>query len=259
MKLVLLTAPCERAVRIVDTLVNSGQPVDAVVLSRPTALEIGRGLLRVLPWHTVLSLALRRFHATLTSPASCNWRRPEFYRSRAPQVIPVSGLNSDECIKALRALDADIGVVGCAGILRPDVFESFRMGVLNIHPGFIPEHRGLRPVEWALVEEDELGITLHFIDAGIDTGPIVARQPVPLQSGDTIGTVYSRADRIGLELLIAALKLARSGAEIPCTRQPAPMKPAYSSMPQELVKVARVRLTERVSREAAPAEPSRTW
>ncbi|MFW6056808.1 MAG: formyl transferase [Chloroflexota bacterium] len=255
----LLTTPCERVVQIVDALVDSGLPADAVVLSRPSLLESGRGLIRVLPWHRVLRLALRRFYATLTSPASCNWRLPEFYRSRARKVIPVPGLNSDECIRAVKALDADIAVIGCAGILRPDVFESFRMGVLNIHPGFIPEHRGRCPVEWALVEGDDPGVTLHFIDAGVDTGPVVARRAVPLQPGDTIGSVYRRADRIGIELLVAALNLARSGEEIPCTRQPVASKPAHRSMPQRLLKVARRRLIERVSREAAPAEPSRTW
>ncbi len=258
MKLVLLTDPCERVVRIVDALADNGVPLDAVVLSRPSLLKTGRGLVHVLPWHRVFWLAVRRFHAALTSPSSCNWRRPEFYRSRARRVIPVSDLNSEESVRALKELDADIGIIGCAGILRPDVFNSFRMGVLNIHPGLIPEYRGRSPVEWALVEGGEVGVTLHFIDAGIDTGPVVSREPVPLQPGDAIGSVYRRADCIGLEFLVGALHLARSGAEIPCTRQPAPPKPAFRSMPHGLVNVARRRLIERVSRETAPAVPSRT-
>ena len=253
MRLVLLTEPCERVVQMVEVLGDNGVPVDAVVLSRPSLLETGRGLVRVLPWHRILWLAVRRLHAAVTAPASRNWRRPEFYRARARvgEVITVPHLNSEQTVRALKEIGADIGIIGCAGILRPDVFNSFRLGVLNIHPGLIPEYRGRSPVEWALLEEGDIGVTLHFIDAGIDTGPVVSREHVLLQPGDTIGSVYRRADRIGLELLLAALERARSGVGIPSTRQSASSKPAYSSMPQALVKVARRRLIQRARVPAA--------
>lgn len=202
-------------------------------------------------------MALRRVLASLTQSPARNWRRPEFYRLRAGRVITVTGLNDEDCTAALKELGADIGVVGCARILCPDVFNVFPLGVLNIHPGLIPEYRGRSPVEWALLEGGDAGATLHFIDAGVDTGPIVGREIVPFRKGDTIRAVYRRADAAGIDMLVAALGKAMRGEQIPADAQPPAAKRPYRSVPQHLVRTAQRRLDEHVSRGPVAPLPDR--
>jgi hypothetical protein len=245
LRVVLLTHQCERAARIADGLAEGGVPITAVVLATPPVLMSARNLLRILPVWSVLVMGLRRLHASLFQPASHNWRRPESYRSKAGRVITVAHLNSDESVAALSALDADVGVVGCSPILRPEVFGAFRLGVLNIHPGLIPEYRGRSPVEWALFEGGNVGVTLHLIDAGIDTGPVVSRRTVPLQAGDTVRAVYGRAYSIGVTLLVETLRRMMRGEEVRAEPQPPPVRKAHGSLPHPLFGQVCRRLAER--------------
>jgi len=67
----------------------------------------------------------------------------------------------------------DAGIQGGTGILRPPVFEAFRLGLLNFHPGALPAYRGCSAPEWQALHNEAVVCTCHLVDAGIDTGPIV--------------------------------------------------------------------------------------
>ena len=93
----------------------------------------------------------------------------------------------------LRHLDDasyDLGVQGGTGILKPAVFERFRLGMLNIHPGRLPAYRGCSAPEWQLWEGRPITLTCHLVDAGIDTGPILAMRTLDLQG---LGYAATRA------------------------------------------------------------------
>lgn len=71
-------------------------------------------------------------------------------------------------------------------IIRDDVLALSRLGGLNIHSALLPLNRGCNPIQWAILNGDqETGVTLHEIDAGLDTGPIVDQRKIPLFFGDT--------------------------------------------------------------------------
>lgn len=70
----------------------------------------------------------------------------------------------------------DYVISGGAGIIRQDMLDLPRIGFLNIHPGLLPEYRGVDPVLWALSEGGMLGATLHLMSAGIDEGPLLIRR-----------------------------------------------------------------------------------
>ncbi|MFZ9448599.1 MAG: formyltransferase family protein [Alphaproteobacteria bacterium] len=69
-------------------------------------------------------------------------------------------------------------VSGGAGIFRCPLLRLPRLGVLNIHPGLLPEYRGVDPVLWALADGGELGATVHLMSEGIDEGAILLRSPL---------------------------------------------------------------------------------
>lgn len=88
-------------------------------------------------------------------------------------IYVVSDLHSAAAFRILGDLSSDVFVQAGAGILKPALFEIPNIGVVNCHPGALPEFRGCNAVEWSLLEDAPLCATAHFIDEGIDTGPII--------------------------------------------------------------------------------------
>ena len=71
-------------------------------------------------------------------------------------------------------------------IIRDDILSIPRMGSLNIHAGLLPRNRGCNPTQWAILKNEfRTGVTLHEIDSGIDTGPIVDQREIPIYIDDT--------------------------------------------------------------------------
>lgn len=91
-------------------------------------------------------------------------------------------------------------------ILPEAVFALPRLGTFNLHPSLLPACRGPQPLYWALRRgEAETGVTLHRVDAGIDTGPVCAQQRVPLTADDTFATACRRLDAPFASLAVAAV------------------------------------------------------
>lgn len=79
-------------------------------------------------------------------------------------------LDHPRSLKILRSLRLDVGLHKTGIIYREPTINSFRLGILNPHIGILPEYRGRCVMEWALLSGEPVGITLFFIDGGIDTG-----------------------------------------------------------------------------------------
>jgi methionyl-tRNA formyltransferase len=110
-------------------------------------------------------------------------------------------------ISELRGLAPDLIVVVAYGqILPPAILDLPRHGCLNVHTSLLPKYRGAAPIQWAMANGDaETGVTLMKMDAGLDTGPIVAQRRTPIQSTDDSATLHDRLARLGAELLLATL------------------------------------------------------
>ena len=91
-------------------------------------------------------------------------------------------LNGEEARAALRRLQADVAVSLDNTILREETFALPAHGTINVHHGAVPDYRGGPPVFWELLDGLEtVGFTIHRIDAGIDTGPVLATGEVPIE------------------------------------------------------------------------------
>jgi len=110
-------------------------------------------------------------------------------------------------ISELRGLAPDLIVVVAYGqILPQSILDLPRHGCLNVHTSLLPKYRGAAPIQWAMANGDaETGVTLMKMDAGLDTGPIVAQRRAPIQAADDSATLHDRLARIGAELLLATL------------------------------------------------------
>lgn len=108
---------------------------------------------------------------------------------------------------------------GVGAILRAPVLSQPRIGFLNAHPGLLPEYRGVDPVCWSLHRGDPQGATVHFMDEGIDTGPILLRRAMGPASARDIVTLR-------LQVLEFAASLVAEFLKDPAAYPPQPQDPA---------------------------------
>jgi methionyl-tRNA formyltransferase len=136
-------------------------------------------------------------------------------------VLEPATFNSPENLDALRALDLDALVVVAYGlILPPAALAAPRLGCFNIHASLLPRWRGAAPIQRALLAGDAAtGVTIMRMEAGLDTGPMLAVRPVEIEARDTGGSLHDRLAVLGAELMgetLHALALGR----VPETPQP---------------------------------------
>ncbi len=116
-------------------------------------------------------------------------------------------LRDPEVQLELRELDAELMVVAAYGlILPPPVLESPRLGCVNVHASLLPRWRGAAPIARAIEAGDTLtGISLMQMDAGLDTGPILARCETTIEPDDNAASVHDRLADLGAGLLVSCL------------------------------------------------------
>jgi phosphoribosylglycinamide formyltransferase-1 len=132
-------------------------------------------------------------------------------------VFPLEDFSSrEERDLAMSEWLAEHGVelVVCAGymqLLTPAFLE--RHTAINVHPSLLPEFPGTTPIEDALAAGvAETGVTVHFVDEGVDTGPVIFQEPVPIRQGDTAADLRSRVHAVEHRLLPEAARLYLAGA-----------------------------------------------
>lgn len=112
-------------------------------------------------------------------------------------------LREPAAVAQLRALNPEVIVVVAYGqILRQEVLDIPRRGVVNVHASLLPRYRGASPIAAAILNGDgETGVSIMLMDAGMDTGPVLARRTEPILAEDTTGTLSERLARTGADLL----------------------------------------------------------
>ena len=116
-------------------------------------------------------------------------------------------LRGREVLAHLRALAPDCGAVVAYGeILRPSVLALAPRGFLNVHASLLPRHRGASPISAAILAGDgETGVTVMLLDAGMDTGPILAQERLPILPEDTRASLEAKLAAAGAVLLARTL------------------------------------------------------
>lgn len=116
-------------------------------------------------------------------------------------------------VEKLRELQADVFVVIAYGQILPrTVLEIPRLGCLNVHASLLPRHRGASPIQAAIREGDaETGVTIMWMDEGLDTGDILLPVPLAIEPTDTGGVLHDKLAALAPEGLIRALAMVEEG------------------------------------------------
>ena len=120
-----------------------------------------------------------------------------------PRIWQPSSVRKPPFADELRALAPDLVVVVAYGkILPPEVLAIPRLGCVNVHASLLPRYRGAAPIQWAIIRgEATTGVSLMRMDAGMDTGPILARREMALPDGATAGEMHKAVSALGAALL----------------------------------------------------------
>jgi hypothetical protein len=142
-----------------------------------------------------------------------------FFGDRAPQldrpelVRDVPHINHPQVLQLARDLQPDLIAVFGTSLLRGDLLKQGRLGIANLHGGLSPEYRGADCTFWALYngEPEKVGCTLHWIDAGIDTGGLVAHVSPEVMADDNELTLFWRAVQTSADVYAELLHRLAAG------------------------------------------------
>jgi methionyl-tRNA formyltransferase len=126
-------------------------------------------------------------------------------------------LKDATALERLRQARADLHIVVAYGqILRPELLAVPPMGTLNVHASLLPRHRGAAPIAWAILLGDtETGVTIMQMDAGLDTGPVLTQEVVPIGAEETAPSLEQRLAGRGAVLLVKTLQDLQQGGLTP--------------------------------------------
>jgi methionyl-tRNA formyltransferase len=128
-------------------------------------------------------------------------RQPKSFK--APEVV-------DEFV----ALNADLAVLAfVTQIVPPQVFSVPKLGSICFHPSLLPKYRGASALNWAIIKGETItGLSVFWVDKGIDTGPVLVQKEVPIDPHDTTGSLYfNKIFPLGIETMGESIDLIKSG------------------------------------------------
>jgi methionyl-tRNA formyltransferase len=192
--------------------------IRAIVLSRPmgkkTILQLARqmynfyGLFDFLRMGTRYAFIKLMQHRNITRSAAGQVNKTYTIKQLATtygiNVIERSDLNDPSFLQVIRQYDADLFIsVASPIIFKKELINMPRLGCINIHNAPLPKYRGMLPNFWQLYhDEKESGITVHRINAGIDTGDIIDQRYIPIQPEETLHSLILKTKRQGAQIMI---------------------------------------------------------
>ena len=116
-------------------------------------------------------------------------------------------------IEYLKNFQADIMIVAAFGqILPKSILDMPKYGCVNIHASLLPKYRGASPIQWAVINGDEIsGVTAQRMDVGIDTGDMIAKREIRLAKDETGGSLFDKLADLGAKLCVETMDLIATG------------------------------------------------
>ena len=117
--------------------------------------------------------------------------------------------NSQDFLDTIDSLNPDLIVmVSYHAIIKAPLLRKYENKIINAHVAYLPYYRGRAPINWAIINDDDCaGVTVHFIDEGIDTGPIIMQEKVKIEADDSTIDVLLKALPMFSKLVLKSIDL----------------------------------------------------
>ena len=176
--------------------------------------------------------------AVVTQPDKPKGRKGELTPSPVKVIAKREGIKvyqplkvrDEEFVKTLRAYNPDVMVVVAFGQIIPlSILKMPKYGCVNIHGSLLPKYRGAAPIQWAVLDgEKETGITTILMDEGIDTGDILLKKTIKIDTDETSGSLFDKLMALGAETILETLDELEKGSLTPTKQGESPT--AYAKM-----------------------------
>ena len=176
--------------------------------------------------------------AVVTQPDKPKGRKGELTPSPVKVIAKREGIKvyqplkvrDEEFVKTLRAYNPDVMVVVAFGQIIPlSILEMPKYGCVNIHGSLLPKYRGAAPIQWAVLDgEKETGITTILMDEGIDTGDILLKKTIKIDTDETSGSLFDKLMALGAKTILETLDELEKGSLTPTKQGESPT--AYAKM-----------------------------
>ncbi len=168
---------------------------------------------RWIPYQTrdIAAILIRKWHGTSSRSGSepgAQYSADAVLRLPRLKFARVSDLHGKEVLASVRAFGPDLGISLAAPILKAALFEIPRLGTINLHKGKLPDYRGMPPAFWEFVNgESEVGCTVHRVESGLDTGPVLVESRLPRSPFSTVRGMQLGLDELGVQMICESVRL----------------------------------------------------
>jgi len=140
----------------------------------------------------------------------------KFARKNNLETISGKKVKDTIVIKAIKSIKSEIiFCIGGTQLIPQEVLEVPTLGCLNIHPALLPKYRGRYSTVHAMFNREKYtGVTIHWMDVGIDSGPIIVQKKITIENSDTAKSLYDKFTKIGVELFTKFLQDFTKGKKI---------------------------------------------
>lgn len=119
----------------------------------------------------------------------------EYAQQQRIEMVCVQDLNSVACVTALQQMRPEILLFGGVPIIRANILAVPKVCTLNVHMALLPEFRGMNVAEWSIFNGAPVGVTVHQVDPGVDTGAILYRETIDVRDCNTIAAMRAKVSR----------------------------------------------------------------
>ena len=240
MKIIVLTNGSSHGLSILKELKKNELSIDSVVIEKKSLgkrelnefknkLGSLSFLIKLIPFKNSLYRVFRKL--------KYNDVQSKELKKYADKVFTVENFNSSKCIDLIKDLAPDLIILGGSRIIKQPLLEIPKIGTLNAHPGILPDYRGVDVVKWALYNDDPVGVTIHFVNSGIDTGEICLKREL-IQPGykGTVEDAKKKAEILAAEMMFEVVNEYKNDKNVTCISNNIDEGSYYKKMPSELNK-----------------------
>ncbi len=131
----------------------------------------------------------------------------DYTRAHNIPLVAVPDLNGKACVAALQKFQTDLLILGGTPIIRAHVLQLPRVGTLNVHMAWLPGVRGMNVAEWSVYTHAPVAVTVHFVDAGVDTGAVLYREQIDIAERRSIAAMRQKLSFEQHRVLARAVRL----------------------------------------------------
>jgi len=204
---------------------DSDQEDEFMVLIVPAEHRIKNNKTQKIAWRVLESFGIKEFTYLASKaivykilskilprhPGDYHYSIQSVCKSYQVPIHRINDINSSSTINLLKAWQTDLLIsVSCPQLFKKDIINLASKGCLNLHCAPLPYYRGLYPAFWMLKnEEKEAGVTLFFVNEGVDAGDILLHKRFPILQKETLHSFLKISKKISMELLLEGIELIR--------------------------------------------------